>query len=173
MMAAATTDLTGIRSAISVASAAALGPTAQVQAAATDEVSAAISAMFGEYGQTYQAVSAQAAMFHDQFVQALSGAGFSYAATEAASASPLQTLEHNALAVINAPTQALLGRPLISNGANGTAASPNGGAGGLLYGNGGNGYSEPAGSGLAGGNGGSAGLMGDAGPSFDFIGGPS
>ncbi|WP_156664597.1 PE family protein, partial [Mycobacterium sp. 852002-51057_SCH5723018] len=122
-MTAAATDLAGIRSAISAANAA-LAPTAQIQAAASDEVSVAISALFGEYGQAYQALSARASAFHDQFVQALSGAGLSYAATEAANASPLQTLEQDVLGAINAPTQTLLGRPLIGNGADGTAASP-------------------------------------------------
>ncbi len=53
--------------------------------------------------------------------------------------------------VINAPTLALLNRPLIGNGADGTAANPNGQAGGLLIGNGGNGFSPAAG---PGGNGG-------------------
>ncbi len=49
------------------------------------------------------------------------------------------------LGLINAPTQALLlGRPLIGQRrADGTAANPNGGAGGLLHGNGGNGFSKP------------------------------
>lgn len=157
------TDLAGIRSALSAANAAALAPTAQIQAAASDEVSAAISALFGDYGQAYQTLSAHASAFHDRFVQALNGAGLSYAAAEAANTSPLQTLEQDALNAINAPTEALLGRPLIGNGADGTAASPNGQPGGLLYGNGGNGFSQPAGSGLNGGNGGAAGLIGSGG----------
>ena len=45
--------------------------------------------------------------------------------------------------------EALLGRPLIGSGTNGTAVPPNGGAGGLLYGDGGTGYCETA-SGVAG-----------------------
>uniref|UniRef100_UPI001267A928 PE family protein n=1 Tax=Mycobacterium sp. UM_CSW TaxID=1370119 RepID=UPI001267A928 len=163
VVASAATDLAGIRSAIGSANAAAAAPIAQVQAAAADEVSAAISALFGEYGQAYQAFSARATAFHDQFVQLLNGAGLSYAAAEAANASPLQTLEQDVLGAINAPTQTLLGRPLIGNGADGTAASPNGQPGGFLYGNGGNGYTQAAGSGLSGGNGGSAGLIGNGG----------
>src|SRR5262245_6745540 len=50
----------------------------------------------------------------------------------------------------------------IGNGANGTAANPNGGNAGLLAGNGGNGYSPTVandGFGVSGGNGGSAGLF--------------
>ncbi|MCV7088706.1 PE family protein, partial [Mycobacterium interjectum] len=157
LVAAAATELAAIRSSITTASAAAAGPTAQIPVAAADEVSTAISTLFGEYGQAHQALSAQATAFHDQFVEALSNAGVSYAGTEAANA------QQSLLDAINAPTQTLLGRPLIGNGADGTAASPNGGAGGLLYGNGGNGYSQAAGSGLNGGNGGSAGLIGNGG----------
>ncbi|SPM31289.1 PE-PGRS family protein PE_PGRS58, partial [Mycobacterium terramassiliense] len=82
-------------------------------------VSAAISAVSGDVGKEFQALSAQAAAFHSQFVQALNGGGFAYEATEAANASPLQTLEQDILGVINAPTQALTGRPLIGNGTNG------------------------------------------------------
>ncbi len=40
-------------------------------------------------------------------------------ATGAVNADPLQTLEQDILGAINAPTQTLLGRPLIGNGANG------------------------------------------------------
>ncbi|EFD55231.1 PE family protein, partial [Mycobacterium tuberculosis 02_1987] len=71
MLAAAATDLAGIRSAISAATAAAAAPTIQVAAAGADEVSLAISALFGQHAQAYQALSAQATIFHDQFVQAL------------------------------------------------------------------------------------------------------
>ena len=84
MVASAAAELAGIRSGIAAASTDALAPTARVQAAAADEVSAAISALFGEYGQAYQALSARATAFHDQFVQLLNGAGGAYAATEAA-----------------------------------------------------------------------------------------
>jgi hypothetical protein len=48
---------------------------------------------------------------------------------ESAAASPLQT----ALNVLNAPTQALLGRPLVGNGANGAPGiGAAGGAGGIF-----------------------------------------
>ncbi|MEK0902959.1 PE family protein, partial [Mycobacterium ulcerans] len=45
-------------------------------------------------------------------------------------AAPLQAVEQDLLGAINAPTRALLGRPLIGNGTNGTAADPNGGRAG-------------------------------------------
>ncbi len=95
-------------------------------------------------------------MFHEQFVRALAAGGNSYAVAEAATA---QSVQQDLLNLINAPTQALLGRPLIGNGANGLPGTgQNGGDGGILYGNGGNGGS--GGVNQAGGNGGNAGLLG-------------
>jgi hypothetical protein len=127
-------------------------------AAAEDEVSATIDRVFGSHAQAYQALSAQASAFHQQFVQALSSGARSYASAEAANASPLQGL----LDAINAPIQALLGRPLIGNGANGAPGTGhNGGAGGILTGNGGAGGS--GGAGQNGGHGGAAGLFGTGG----------
>jgi hypothetical protein len=90
-LASASGDLTGIGSAIRAASAAALGSTTQVAAAAQDEVSVAISGLFGSYAQDYQAVIGQATLFHEQFAQALSTGGGIYAAAESANAAPLQT----------------------------------------------------------------------------------
>ena len=89
LIAAASGDLTGIGSAIREANAAAAGSTTQVVAAAQDEVSAAIARLFGGYGQEFQALSAQTALFHDRFVQALSSGGGLYAAAEAANAAAL------------------------------------------------------------------------------------
>jgi hypothetical protein len=151
-----------IGTAINEATSASAAPTTGVLPAAADEVSAAIASLFSSQGQAFQALSAQAAEFHGQFVQALTSGGRMYAATEAANASPLQTLEQDVLGVINAPTNALFNRPLIGDGASGTATSPNGQAGGFLYGNGGNGFSQPTGGGV-GGAGGSAGLIGNGG----------
>jgi broad specificity phosphatase PhoE len=66
--------------------------------------------------------------------------------------------------IINAPTDLLFGRGLIGNGVAGTAASPTGGAGGFLFGDGGNGYTPTGAAGaMVGGNGGSAGLIGNGG----------
>ncbi|WP_081286494.1 PE family protein, partial [Mycobacterium asiaticum] len=120
------TDLAGIRQAISAATAAALAPTTQLQAAAADEISTAITAIFGAHGQTYQSLAAQASAFHQQFAAAVANAAGAYASAETASVDQL------ILSAINAPTQTLLGRPLIGDGANGAPGQP-GGAGGLLY----------------------------------------
>ncbi len=113
--------------------AAAALPTTGILAAGADEVSAAIAALFGAHGQAYQALSAQAAALHAQFVQSLNSASGAYAAAETAN------VEQQLLNAINALTQALLGRPLIGNGADGTTPGQAGAPGGLLYGNGGNG----------------------------------
>jgi PPE-repeat protein len=61
---------------------AAVLPTTAIVAPAADEVSAAISALFGAHGAAYQAVTAQAAAFHAQFVAALQNNN-AIAATEA------------------------------------------------------------------------------------------
>ncbi len=140
LVAAAAADLAGIGSAIGAANAAAGAPTMALLAAGADEVSAAVAAVFSSYAQQYQALSAAAAAFHDQFVRALAAGAGAYAGAEAAN------VEQQLLNAINAPTLALLGRPLIGNGADGAAGTGQaGGAGGLLYGNGGNGGSGAAG----------------------------
>ncbi|MCV7123872.1 PE family protein, partial [Mycobacterium lacus] len=153
MLMAAATDLAGIGSALGAANAAAAAATTGVLPAAADEVSAQIAALFSQHAQSYRALSAQAAAFHDQFVGALTTGGASYASAEAANA------QQNLLNAINAPTQALLGRPLIGNGANGAPGTgANGAPGGILIGNGGAGGS--GGPGQNGGKGGAAGLFG-------------
>ncbi len=172
-------------------------PTTEVMAAAADEVSGAIAALFGANAQEYQAAAAQAATFHEQFVRALSEAGASYASAEATIVTGLsstvadgfQTAVYGPIRaagqawisspagevvdpVINAPTEALFGRGLISNGAAGTAAHPNGGAGGILFGDGGPGYTPTGGIGaVAGGIGGDAGLIGNGGLGGNGLGG--
>src|SRR5574337_350321 len=65
---------------------------------------------------------------------------------------------------INGLAQSVASAPIIGNGTDGTAAAPDGGPGGILFGNGGNGFSFAEGSGLhAGGNGGDANWFGDGG----------
>ena len=158
-LASAAANLESIGSALTAANAAAAVPTTGLAAAGGDEVSAALSTLFAEFGEEYQAVSLQANTFYLQFVQSMNFSSGSYSAAEAASTSVLQTIEQDILGVINAPTEFILGRPLLGDGTAGTAATPNGGAGGLLIGNGGNGYSQTA-IGATGGNGGDAGLIG-------------
>ena len=136
----AAANVESIGSALRAANAAAAAPTTGIAAAGADEVSAAVAALFAGHGQEFQALSAQASAFHQQFVQALSAGAGSYLAAEAANASPLQAVAAAAsplqtvaaasplqpllqivqgelLNLINAPTEFLLGRPLISTGA--------------------------------------------------------
>lgn len=134
----AASGLSNIGSALQAANAAAAAPTATVLAAGNDEVSEAVAAMFAAHAQGYQRLSAQVASFHNQFVALMNTGATQYAMGEAANVSPLQAVEQQLLGVINTPTQLLLGRPLIGNGANG-APGADGQAGGLLIGNGGNG----------------------------------
>ena len=82
-MNSAAADLATIGSDLSAAHTAAAAQTTGVLAAAEDEVSAAVAALFSAHGQGFQALSAQAGLFHDQFVQTLSAGAASYASTEA------------------------------------------------------------------------------------------
>lgn len=103
MVQAAAENLAGIRSMLSEASASAAGPTTAVAAAAEDQVSAAVAALFGSFGQDYQAISAQAEAFHGQFVNLLNAGAGAYLSAESANA-------QQALAcAVNAPTSGLLG----------------------------------------------------------------
>jgi hypothetical protein len=121
-LAGAASDLAHIGSTISSANAAALAPTSSVLAAGADEVSAGIAALFDAHAQVYQALSAQAAFFHQQFVELMSGGAAQYALTEAANASPLQTVEQGALGGIGASGQALSSALPTGGGANQAAA---------------------------------------------------
>jgi PE family len=83
---AAAGDLAGIGSTLAEANAAAALPTTGVVAAAADEISTGIAAMFGTYAQQYQALSAQAASFQNEFVSLLNGGAAAYMSTEVANA---------------------------------------------------------------------------------------
>ncbi len=159
LLVSAAAGLEDIGSALRTAHVAAAAPTSGLAAAAADDVSAAVTALFAKYGQEFQSLGAQAGAFHQEFVQALNGGALSYAATELASASPLQAAAQSQWF---SPWELLTGRPLVGNGADGTSTNPNGAGGGWILGNGGTGFSSVT-TGVAGGNGGRAGLMGDGG----------
>jgi hypothetical protein len=101
LVTAAAGNLAGIGSTLGEATAAAAAPTTGVAAAATDEVSTAISQLFGSYGQEFQAVSAQAAAFHDEFASLVSGGAAAYLSADIANAQ--QSLRN----AVNAPAQTL------------------------------------------------------------------
>src|SRR5690348_3863886 len=91
----AAANLASLGSTISTANAAAAAPTTGMLAAAGDEVSEAIAALFSQYASGYQALGAQAAAFHAELVRTLNAGAGAYAAAEAANAGPLQTLEQD------------------------------------------------------------------------------
>jgi PE family len=103
MVEAAAQNLAGIRSLLSEATATAAGPTTGVVAAAQDEVSAAVAALFGQFGQDYQAISAQAQAFHGRFVNLLNAGAGAYLSADVANAEQALT------SAANAPVQALHG----------------------------------------------------------------
>lgn len=86
---AAAQNLAGIRSMLAESSASAASPTAGIVAAAEDQVSARVAALFSAFGQDYQIISAQAQQFHAQFVNLLGAGADAYLGTEAAAASGL------------------------------------------------------------------------------------
>lgn len=102
----AATSLADIGSTLSAANSAVAVQTTQVLAAGSDGVSQAVAAVFGAHVQDYQALSVQAESFYQHFVQALNANADAYASTEAANASPLQTVQQELIGLINAPTQA-------------------------------------------------------------------
>lgn len=185
-LAAAATDLSNIGSTISSANAAALAPTSGVLAPGADEVSATIAALFDAHSQAYQALSAQAALFHQEFVNLMSGGAAQYALAEAANASPLLSVGQTVETAVSAPVQALAqGAAPIGNGAGAALATGTTGASVTTFGAGGTGAAgqlvgattattastvaaetgglSPAASFAAGGTAGSGGLIGSGG----------
>ncbi len=121
VVSAASGNLENLGSALRNATTSAAGQTIAIPAPAADEVSAAITALLGVHGQEFQAISAKAAVFHDEFVKLLSGGAAQYLNTEVANAK--QTLVN----ALNTPAEALLGHPLIGPGqpsGGGAAAVP-------------------------------------------------
>lgn len=85
-LASAAGDLRAVGAAVSAGNAASATPTSGVVPAAADEVSALTATQFAAHAELYQAVAAEAAAIHDQFVTALGSVTGSFAATEAANA---------------------------------------------------------------------------------------
>lgn len=160
VLASAASDLGGIASMISEANAMAAVRTTALAPAAADEVSAAIAALFSSYARDYQTLSVQVTAFHVQFAQTLTNAGQLYAVVDVGNGVLLKT-EQQVLGVINAPTQTLVGRPLIGDGTHGAPGTgQNGGAGGV---GGAGGTGGTGGVGADGGRGGDSGRGGDGG----------
>ncbi|OBA59049.1 hypothetical protein A5647_18405 [Mycobacterium sp. 1100029.7] len=90
-LATAAGDLQGIGATLEATNAAAAAPTTGVLPPATDSVSARAAALLDAHAQQYQALSAQAELFHNQFVQTLITAKNAYAETEASNAAAMQS----------------------------------------------------------------------------------
>ena len=83
MIGTAADELQGIGASLEATNAAAAAPTMGVLPPATDSVSARTAALLDAAAQQYQTLSAQAELFHSQFVQTLITAKNAYAETEA------------------------------------------------------------------------------------------
>jgi hypothetical protein len=86
VLAAAATDLDEIGSTLRAAASAAAAQTTSIAALGQDEVSAAVAGLFGSYAEDFHALGAQAATFHERFVQSLSAGAGSYLAAESGNA---------------------------------------------------------------------------------------
>jgi hypothetical protein len=86
VMTAASANLADIGSSLRAAHAAAVAQTTAIAAPGADEVSAAITSFFGSAGHEFQALGAQAAAYHDNFVGALNAGIGQYVTAEAANA---------------------------------------------------------------------------------------
>lgn len=86
VMSAAAGNLASVGDALNAGTTAAAVPTTGVVAPAADLVSAFAAGKFAAHGEMFQAVSAQAALIHQQMVAALSGNASAYATAEAANA---------------------------------------------------------------------------------------
>jgi PE family len=88
-VAAASGDVQRIGTALRDANAAAAARTTVIAAPAADEVSAAVTALFGTHAQQFQALTTKAAAFHEEFVNLLNGGAAQYVHTEIANAAAL------------------------------------------------------------------------------------
>ena len=119
-------DLAGIGSSLGEATGLAAAPTTSIVAAGADEVSAAIAALFGSHGQEFQALTAQAAAFHNEFVGMVKSGAGAYLSSEVANA------ERMLGSAVAAPAEALGGVTQKVGGA--VTALENGGGASLLGG---------------------------------------
>ncbi len=133
--ASAARNLANIGVTINAANANAILATTEVIQPGADAVSAAITALINSHGLGYQSISQQTTAFHDRFVQTVNAAAASYTTTDLTAASLLKSMP----TAVNAPAQALFGRPLIGNGSNGTPGTGAPGGDARLVGSGGNG----------------------------------
>jgi hypothetical protein len=99
-LATAADELQGIGASLEATNAATAAPTTGVLPPATDSVSVRAATMLDAHAQLYQTLSAQAELFHTQFVQTLITAKNAYAETEATNAAAMQSSTSNNVALI-------------------------------------------------------------------------
>ncbi|OBK28545.1 PE-PGRS family protein [Mycobacterium asiaticum] len=135
LVSAAAGQLAGIRSSLGAAVETAAGPTTGIATAAADEISLAISRVFGTYGQEFQALNAQAASFNAEFVRLLNGGATAYLEAEIANAQRTLAGAGVAAPAATDPFGGLLGPlgPILGGGTSG-GGTTTGGGGGLLGG---------------------------------------
>lgn len=115
LLTSAAADVHGIGSSLTAANSAAAASTTTLAAAAADEISEAVAALFARYGQEFQSLGAQTVALQHRFAQALNSAAASYTAADDAGALLLQA-QQTLLDAVNAPSRAVLGRPMIGTG---------------------------------------------------------
>lgn len=93
-------ELQGIGAALEATNTAAAAATTGVLPPATDSVSVRTAAFLDAQAAQYQALSAQAELFHNQFVQTLITAQNAYAETEVSNAAALNSPSSNQIALI-------------------------------------------------------------------------
>jgi PE-PPE domain/PE family len=108
MMAAAADELQGIGAALAATNTAAAAPTTGVLPPAADSVSARAAALLDAHAQQYQALSAQAEAFQNQFVQTLIAAKNSYAEAEASNTAAMQLSSATSTTTPASPTNIAL-----------------------------------------------------------------
>ncbi len=125
-LSAASADVSGIDEAIRDATSAAAESTTSIVPAGADEVSAAITRLFGTYGREFQSLTAQSAAFRARFMQSLSAGEAAYAAAEAANADPFSCAD-----IVDGGNGGAGSKAGVwgAGGANGLLGGGNGGAG--------------------------------------------
>ena len=125
-------DLAGIHSSLAEVAKTAAGPTTGIVAAAQDEVSAAAASFFGNFGEEFQVLNAQAQAFHAEFENLLSSGAAAYVRAEAVNAEQVltNTVSEGAAAGIGQSVNGVLtalqhgGASLLATGQTGAAAAP-------------------------------------------------
>ncbi len=107
-------DLAGIRESLAEATSTVAGPTTAIAAAGQDEISIAIASLFGNFGQEFHALNAQAQAFHAEFEGLVSGGASAYISAEAANAAHvLNNAVNGAVTALPNGAQAVAQSPLI------------------------------------------------------------